>query len=257
VPTPVPEPTPTPTPTPQPVQVLSGLTIQVEGEAIVGSRLLVRTLANYENPSASKEVQAELKLIQNDAAVKLYANGSLRASKHGLVKIESSFEGKTASVEIPFEYPAQFWVYREEANGVQFNTPWDKTEGDEIRRSAEDIPDFALECLKKSQKALADAEANGSLKWNSLTSKGATDKLLYLVNVVSKSQHIRSLRNLDRDAYFWHWTSENARPYLAMSNFKRGTFVWEVVASPQGCLLPSIKEAQRYVDYVDQRLSKK
>jgi hypothetical protein len=233
------------------------LTISVEGDGIVGSRLALRTLAHYENPSASKEVKAKFKLIQNDADVKLYANGTLLASKHGLAKIEASFEGITATSEIQFEYPAQFWVYREEANGLQFNTPWDKTEGDEIRRSTEDIPDFAVDCLKKSQEALANAEADGTLKWNSLASKGATNKLLYLVNVINKSQDIRTLYKLDREAYFWHWTSENARPYLALSNFKRGAFVWEAVASPQGCILPSIEEAQRYVNYVDQRLSKK
>lgn len=229
----------------------------MEGEPIVGSRLQVRTVATWENPAVTKEVKAELTLIQNDAAVKLHANGAMRASKHGLAKIEASFEGRKATAEVQFEYPVQYWVYREDSNGLQFNTPWDKTDGDDIKRSAEGIPDFAVECLKKSQKALAEAEASGSLKWNDLASKGATDKLVYLVNVVSKSNRIAALRNLDRDAYFWHWTSESARPYLAMSNFKRGTFVWEVVASPQGCVLPSIKEAQRYVEYADQRLSKK
>ncbi len=237
--------------------MLSNLTLTVEGEAIVGSRLQLRTMASWENPGSTKEVKAELSFLKNDAAAKLYADGVIRASKHGLTEIEATFEGKKATVVIAFEYPAQFWLYREDSSGLQFNTPWDKTEGDEIQRSAEAMPDFAVACLKKSQQYLAEAEANGTLKWNSLASKGATDKLVYLVNVVSKSSRITNLRNLDRDAYFWHWTSENARPYLAMSNFKKGTFVWEVVASPQSCIQPSIKEAQRYVDYADNRLSKK
>lgn len=253
---PGPAPTPTP-PAPEPAPVLSTLTITVEGEPTVGSRLQIRTMATWENPAATKEVTAELSFLQNDAAAKLDANGGLRASKHGLAEIEASFEGKKATVAVQFEYPVQFWVYREDSNGLQFNTPWDKTEGDEIKRSAEGIPDYAFACLKKSQKALAAAEASGALKWTSLASKGATDKLVYLVNVVSRSSRIPSLRDLDRDAYFWHWTSETSRPYLAMSNFKKGTFVFEVVASPQACELPSIKEAQRYVDYADKRLSRK
>lgn len=255
-PSPSPEPTPVP-PAPEPAPVLSALTITLEGEPTVGSRLQIRTMATWENPSETKEVTAELSFLQNEAAAKLYANGGLRASKHGLAEIEASFEGKKATVAVQFEYPFQFWVYREDSNGLQFNTPWDKTEGDEIKRSVEGIPDYALTCLKKSQKALAEAEASGALKWNTLASKGATDKLVYLVNVVSRSSRITALRNLDRDAYFWHWTSETARPYLAMSNFKKGSFVFEVVASPQGCVLPSIKEAQRYVDYADNRLSRK
>jgi len=237
--------------------VLTALTVTAEGEPIVGTRLTLRTMATYENPAETKEVKAEVTLLQNDAAVKLLANGTLRASKHGLTKIEASFEGKKATVELQFEYPAQFWVYREDTNGLLFNTPWDKEEGDEIKRSTEGVPDYAVACLKKSQKVLADAEASGLLKWNSLASQGATDKLVYLVNVVRRRNRAAYLRDLDREPYFWHWTSETARPYLAMSNFKKGTFVFEVVASPQGCALPSIKEAQRYVDYAEKRLLKK
>lgn len=248
---------PSPEPTPAPAQVLTGLTVTAEGEPIVGTRLTLRTTATYENPAETKEVNAEVTLLQNDAAVKLLTNGTLRASKHGLTTIEASFEGKKATVELQFEYPAQFWVYREDTNGLLFNTPWDKEEGDEIKRSTEGVPDYAVACLKKSQKALADAEASGLLKWNSLASKGATDKLVYLVNVVSRSSRSAYLRDLDREPYFWHWTSETARPYLAMSNFKKGTFVFEVVASPQRCETPSIKEAQRYVDYAEKRLLKK
>lgn len=229
----------------------------MEGEPVVGERLQVRTVATYENPAASKDVGAQLTLVQNDATAQLAANGILSATKHGVVKIEASFEGKTATAVVQFQYPAQYWVYREENNALLFNTPWDKDEGDEIKRNAEGLPDYALECLKQGQKELADAEANGSLKWNTLAGSGATNKLVYLVNVVSNSNRMQRLRALDRDAYFWHWTSETKRPYLAMSNFKRGTFVWELVATPQGCLQPSIKEAQRYVDYAANRLSKK
>ncbi len=262
-PSPVPEPTPLPTPAPpitpvpEPVQVLSGLTITLEGEPVVGERLQVRTVANFENPAATKEVVAQLTLLENDARAELAADGGLTASKHGMVKIEASLDGKTASAVVAFEYPAQYWVYREENNVLLFNTPWDKDEGDEIKRNAEGLPDYALECLKQGQKAFADAEANGSLKWNSLASIGASDRLLYLVNVVSNSNRLQKLQALDRDAYFWHWTSATKRPYLAMSNFKQGTFVWELVATPQGCKQPSIKEAQRYVDYAANRLSKK
>ncbi|HET9237285.1 MAG TPA: hypothetical protein VFO10_08540 [Oligoflexus sp.] len=257
VPSPEPTPAPSPEPTPSPAQVLTGLTVTAEGETIVGTRLTLRTTATYENPAETREVKAEVTLLQNDAAVKLFSNGTLRASKHGLTKIEASFEGKKATVELQFEYPAQFWVYREDTNGLLFNTPWDKEEGDEIKRSTEGVPDYAVACLKKSQKVLADAEASGLLKWNSLASQGATDKLVYLVNVVSNSRRTAYLRNLDREPYFWHWTSETARPYLALSNFKKGSFVFEVVASPQKCELPSIKEAQRYVDYAEKRLLKK
>ncbi len=222
----------------------------------MGTRLPVRTQATYENPAETKDVQGEVMLVENKAGATL-ANGAIQATKHGLVTIEVSFEGKKATTDVQFEYPAQFWVYREDSNGLLFNTPWDKEEGDEIKRTEEGVPDYAVACLKRSQKALVEAETSGLLKWNALASKGATSNLVYLVNVVSRSNRLSSLRNLDRDAYFWHWTSETTRPYLAMSNFKKGSFVWEVVASPQGCVLPSIKEAQRYVDYADKRLTKK
>jgi hypothetical protein len=256
-PVPTPGPEPTPAPSPEPVPVLSGLNVTFEGEATVGTALQLRTVATWDNPTTSKDVQAALTLIQNNAAAKLLTNGQIVADKHGSVTIEASFEGQKATTTVHFQYPAQFWVYREDSNGLLFNTPWDKEEGEDIKRTTEDVPDFAIECLKKSQETLAAAEANGSLNWNALASQGATKKMVYLVNVVSRSSRLQNLRYLDRDAYFWHWTSESSRPYLAMSNFKRGTFVWEVVASPQACVQPSIKEAQRYVEYAAKRLSKK
>ncbi len=248
-------------PEPAPTEGVTSLSIQVEGAFLIGHRKKLRAIAHYEE-GTSREVPAQWTLITNEADATLEADGHLRAKKTGKVSVRAGFGGQLAEAEFRIEEPVlrhkedQFWVYRLNRDYLSFNTPWDKETGHGIVRSPGNIANFAKDCLDQAKQSFSLVHNEPSMKerFGALIGNGATVQLIFLVNVVPLDGRRNDLRRLDRDAYFWHWTREDARPSLAMSRFQQGSWVWEVIASPSECLQPDIKEILRYLDYVALRI---
>ncbi len=246
---------------PAPTEGVIRLNIQTEGAFLIGHRKRLRAIAHYQE-GATREVPALWTLISNEADATLEADGHLRAKKIGNVSVRAEFGGQLAEVEFRIEEPMlrhkedQFWVYRLNREYVSFNTPWDKEAGHGIVRSPANIANFAKDCLEQAKQSFSLVHNEPTMKerFGALIGSGATAQLIFLLNVVPLDGRRNDLRRLDRDAYFWHWTREDARPSLAMSRFQEGSWVWEVIASPGECLQPDIKEIRRYLDYVAARL---
>lgn len=153
----------------------------------------------------------------------------------------------------------QFWVYTKKDNELSFNTPWDSTEGDAIERDREKLPAFATTCLDAAQKQYETLAAKQTFKDKMLPllALGATAELTFLTIVVDNKSERDNLRKLDRDAYFWHWNDPAKKPVLAMNIYEKGSWVWEVIASPGSCVQPSEKELLRYLDYAAKRFAER
>jgi hypothetical protein len=151
----------------------------------------------------------------------------------------------------------QFWVYRLNREFLSFNSPWDKEAGHAIVLTPTNVPDFARNCLEQAKQNFSIMQHEPAMKERlaALIGAGATAQLIFMVNVVPVDGRRNDLRRLDRDAYFWHWTREDQRPSLSMSIFQKGSWVWEVIASPGECHQPDTKEIPRYLDYVAMRLA--
>lgn len=153
----------------------------------------------------------------------------------------------------------QFWVYTKKDNQLSFNTPWDTAEGDGIERDAEKLPDYAKSCLESAVKSYQTLSLKQSFKDKMipLLALGATPQLTFLTIVVDNKNERDNLRKLDRDAYFWHWNDPSKKPVLTMNVYEKGTWVWEVIASPGSCVQPDEKELLRYLDYAAKRFAEK
>lgn len=151
----------------------------------------------------------------------------------------------------------QYWVYKFEGSQLSFNNPWDEQEGDAIKRDTLDLPPHTAPCVALSLRALEETLKDPSIAGTleQLVAKGASKELVFLVNVVPAGSSRNELRKLDRDAYFSHWNSLEERPHLAMSNYKNGQWLWEVIAATDSCLQPDPREVFRYLNYALQRLS--
>ncbi|MCX6128484.1 MAG: hypothetical protein NTX25_05390 [Proteobacteria bacterium] len=245
-----------------PVQKLLGLKIQAVSDLQIAKPFFLKTFAVYEGPAEEKEVTAQWKILANEAELQLKGDGSFIAKTAGSAKLEASFEGQLANIELQFEYPMlqvteeQFWVYSLEGQKTRFNDPWDSEQGDAIKRDRAGVPEYALKCLDEAQAEFSQLQSREQIKASlgKLILAGASPRFIYLVNVVGAEGRRDVLRRLDRDAYFWHWTELTKRPSLAMSNFKKGVWVWEIIASPQSCIKSSEKQMQRYLDYAGFRL---
>lgn len=153
----------------------------------------------------------------------------------------------------------QFWVYTKKDNQLNFNTPWDSTEGDAIERDGQKLPDYATSCLEAAQKKYDTLAGKQSFKDKMLPllALGATPQLTFLTIVVDNKNERDNLRKLDRDAYFWHWNDPAKKPVLTMNIYEKGSWVWEVIASPGSCVQPDEKELLRYLDYAAKRFAEK
>ena len=153
----------------------------------------------------------------------------------------------------------QFWVYTKVDRQLTFNTPWDETEGDAIVRDETQVPSYAEICLRRSQNAFEKIGESTAFKdkMESLLKEGATRDITFLVVTVDNNGERSNLRRLDRDAYFWHWNDPAKKPVLGMNLYSKGTWVWEVIASPNQCIQPDTKEMLRYLDYAAKRIAEK
>ena len=165
-------------------------------------------------------------------------------------------------VEIPIKLKIkerQFWVYGKKDGQLAFNTPWDEEEGDAIDRDGSQVPEYAKSCLKTAEENYEKLSKLGSFqsRIQKLLASGVTADLTFLVVIVDNDKERDNLRKLDRDAYFWQWTDSHKKPVLGMNVYERGTWVWEVIASPGQCLSPESKEIIRLLDYSAKRLAEK
>ncbi|MBC7531410.1 MAG: hypothetical protein H7318_07515 [Oligoflexus sp.] len=165
-------------------------------------------------------------------------------------------------VEIPTKLKIkerQFWVYGKKDGQLAFNTPWDEEEGDAIDRDGSQVPEYAKSCLKTAEENYEKLSKLGSFqsRIQKLLASGVTADLTFLVVTVDNDQERDNLRKLDRDSYFWQWTDLHKKPVLGMNVYERGTWVWEVIASPGQCLGPESKEIRRLLDYSAKRLAEK
>ncbi|WP_141735577.1 hypothetical protein [Oligoflexus tunisiensis] len=247
---------------PAPTEGVSSLKIISEGAFIVGHKKLLKAMARY-TTGTQREVPAQWDLVSNEADASLEADGSIKASKTGKVVVRAQFSDKAAEATFIFQEPMlrhrenQFWVYRLNREFLSFNSPWDKEAGHGITRLPNNVPDYGRSCLEEARQRFSEVQEQEEVKGRigELIANGATAQLIFLVNVVPVDGRRNDLRRLDRDAYFWHWNRESERPSLAMSRFKEGSWVWEVIASPGECLQPDETEIQRYLNYVAARLA--
>ncbi len=82
-------------------------------------------------------------------------------------------------------------------------------------------------------------------------------RVMLVINVLPQQSLYRQLASLDREPYFWHWNEDGRVPSVALSNYRRGSFVWEVVASPERCMQPPSQTVLDYLNYAARRLSLK
>lgn len=149
----------------------------------------------------------------------------------------------------------QYWVYKSDGSKLLFNTPWDSEEGDDIETDKSKAPDYARDCAILAKDDFQRMMQNASKKVAELLQAGATSQAILLVNVVEKVSDRNALRMLDRDTYFWNWPDPKVRPYFALANFRKGVFVWEVIAAADGCIGPETADVERYLDYALSRLT--
>lgn len=156
---------------------------------------------------------------------------------------------------------AQFWVYSKNDEGqLVFNTPWDEEEGDGIIRDENDssLPRYAKNCFKEAKsfyESLAQSK-DFQRRIQPLLAAWATPELTFLV-VSTEEDDREALRKIDRDAYFWHWTDGAKKPVVSLSQYQKGTWVWEVIATPKTCIQPSLREMGRMLDWAKRRLDEK
>jgi len=244
---------------------LVGLRIVDPGPLELGSSYQMVAIGNFEPGAWEEEVRVVWTLIDDQASSILAEDGSLIARQPGTAVIMAQLNGIQATIELLFDYKkikiseTQFWIYQgDEKGNLSFNFPWDDEPGDDILRGTEGVADFALVCADQAKELLREILNQESYRHalGRVTAYGATSDAIILVNVIDGTEFQRSLRMMDRDAYFWHWNANDKKPVLSMSNFKKGLWVWEVIAvAPNRCIQASQSEMIRYLDYVNSRLA--
>lgn len=154
---------------------------------------------------------------------------------------------------------AQFWVYERIDGNLSFNTPWDEEEGDGILRDENLAPSYARDCLRIAQETYANLAklTDFQERIKPILAQGATSDLIFLVVSTDSENDRTALRKLDRDAYFWHWTDTAKKPVLSMNQYEKGSWVWEVIATPKSCIQPVIRDLGRYLDWTSRRQQEK
>ncbi|MFW7378915.1 MAG: hypothetical protein ACOH5I_08925 [Oligoflexus sp.] len=150
----------------------------------------------------------------------------------------------------------QFWIYQSVDQNLVFNSPWDETPGDDIKRDREGIPSYVDSCLVRTLEVIETTmtQEKISLLFEHLQKQGATTQLIILVNGIDQDSLQSKLRWLDRDVYFWHWTPRDGqKPVISLSDFSQAKaeskWVWEVIATPLRCIQPNRNELIRYLEY--------
>ncbi len=154
------------------------------------------------------------------------------------------------------EVTSEFWIHRLDHEQLLFNAPWDAESGESIQRDQTGMPPYAISCREEALKASARwfASPEVAALWLLLYEAGAPRDVLVVVNVLPEDLTVDRMKRIDRDAYFWLWPRRDMRPTLSLTNFRQGTWVWEVLAAPSSCVQPDPKEATRYLTYAGQRL---
>lgn len=154
---------------------------------------------------------------------------------------------------------SQFWVHTKIEGALTFNTPWDDAEGDSIIRDETLVPAYARTCLEAARSTYESIAIHKDFqaKLKPLLEKGVTPELTFLVAVVDSEEDRTALRRLDRDAYFWHWNDPVKKPVLTMNQYQKGSWVWEVIATPKTCIQPVIRDIGRMFDWTSRRLMEK
>ena len=160
----------------------------------------------------------------------------------------------------PAVLTSKFWIYEvDERQDLVFNLPWDEQPGDASINVASDprVPEFARICLMTSEQALRERLSNpaNAAVWVQLEQAGATQRITIIINVLPRQNLYRQLARLDREPYFWHWNEDSRVPSLALSNYRRGSFVWEAVATPETCSQPPSQNLSEYLNYAARRLA--
>ncbi|RYZ64168.1 MAG: hypothetical protein EOP09_16390 [Proteobacteria bacterium] len=154
---------------------------------------------------------------------------------------------------------SQFWIHKKVDGALVFNTPWDEEEGDGIIRDETAVPAYAKRCLESAKaryNALAENEDFKTLMKPLLDAYVSPD-LTFLVTVTDSIDDRSALRRLDRDAYFWYWTDAAKRPVVSLNQYQKGSWMWEVIATPSSCTQPNIPELRRFLDWSTRRVAEK
>lgn len=151
----------------------------------------------------------------------------------------------------------QYWIYTVENGHAVFRFPWDSEGQGDVSFDDRDLPDYGRACSLESQELFQKTFSSGVLadRLERIRAKGATSRFTHIVNVIPSRNFLPQLRRWDRDPYFWHWNGSFFRPELSMSNFRRGTWVWESIAYPGSCLQPKADDISRYLEYVEKRMN--
>lgn len=154
---------------------------------------------------------------------------------------------------------SQFWIYSKKEGQLSFNTPWDEEEGDGIIRDESAVPIYAKNCLdaaRSTYNSLA-ARKDWQTRLQPLLEKRVTPELTFIIVTTDSESDRNALRRLDRDAYFWHWTDPVKKPVLSLNDYEKGSWVWEVIATPKTCVQPVVREIGRMFDWTSRRLTEK
>ncbi|RZA27447.1 MAG: hypothetical protein EOP10_00050 [Proteobacteria bacterium] len=253
-------------------------TLQIKGPQtyIVGKTFTLTTSLNQGDTST--EVQAILSILEQNTDLKQTSAGVFLATKSGRAVILAKHDGLEVTREIIIEAPSpeiigvQYWVHKKINGKLTFNTPWDEQPGDDIKHNEVGIPPYALTCASEAKEALIQ-HFNSSVEkqlFADLLSKGVPSALSILVTTVENDAdngQTPDLARLDRQAYFWRWHWKNQiresetgsvktvypKPSLALTRFAEGEWLYEVIASPTKCTLPSRSEMIRYLEYAKTR----
>ncbi|MFW7381672.1 MAG: Ig-like domain-containing protein [Oligoflexus sp.] len=245
--------------------VLVGLRITDPGKLEIGTVYQMSAIGQFDPGAVEEEVSVVWSVVDDNVDLTLVEDGRLVARKVGTATIAAVLDGVTASIGLDFArkevkiVETQYWAYETDEEGkLTFNFPWDEEEGDAIKRDAEGLTDFALTCAEQAQNEFQSllADERYQAAFDKTTGWGATAEAIILVNVVDQRAQHQALRMMDRDAYFWHWNNDDKKPVLSMSQFRKGQWVWEVIAmGPNECIQPPKAEMARYLEYVNSRLA--
>lgn len=151
----------------------------------------------------------------------------------------------------------QYWTYALEDGRISFRFPWEHDGNGDAVFDESRVPEYGRTCSQKARERFHDTFQRSDLleQFERLHAKGVTSRFTLIVNVIPSRNFLNQLRRWDRDAYFWHWNGRYYRPALSMSQFRQGTWVWEVIAYPGTCLQPQETEIRRFLDYVEKRVN--
>jgi hypothetical protein len=164
-------------------------------------------------------------------------------------------------MEMRLRIPLQYWMLERRGMNLSFNSPWDGDPSASILEDPRDpsIQAFTHACAERAERELRALLVREDIQrtWEEIASLGGSQQLLIVVNQAPSGTQLRDLQALDRAPEMWFWNQDDKRPQLAFALWNRGSFVYEVAASPENCWMVPEENLTDLLQYAAKRLSRR